>query len=143
MNIAVIGAGPAGLTAAYVLTRSTSNVHVYEAGATVGGMARSFELWGQTVDLGPHRYFSRDKRVNQLWLDVVGVDYAMVNRKTRILYKGQFFDYPLDALNALSKLGVIEAMRCGLSYAAEWTVSSSSAESFESWVRGRFGKRLY
>ena len=79
MRIAVIGAGPAGLAAAYVLTRFAPKVHVFEASGSVGGMARSFRLWDQTVDLGPHRYFSRDRRVNELWLEVVGNDYAMVN----------------------------------------------------------------
>jgi protoporphyrinogen oxidase len=143
MRIAVIGAGPAGLTAAYALTREISNVHVYEAGPCVGGMARSFKLWGQTVDLGPHRYFSRDKRVNQLWLDVVENDYAMVNRKTRILYKGRFFNYPLDALDALPKLGVVEAIRCGASYAKVKLRPSSHGDSFESWVCQRFGRRLF
>jgi hypothetical protein len=73
-RIAVIGAGPAGMTAAYALAKVTSHVDVYEASDSVGGMARSFEFWGQTVDLGPHRFFSHDRRVNELWLEVVGSD---------------------------------------------------------------------
>jgi protoporphyrinogen oxidase len=142
-RIAVIGAGPAGMTAAYALTKVTPHVDVYEASGAVGGMARSFELWGQTVDLGPHRYFSRDRRVNELWLEVVGKDYSMVNRKTRILYKGRFFNYPMEALDALPKLGLAEALRCGASYARQKLFLASDGESFETWVSGRFGTRLY
>src|SRR5258707_13072895 len=93
MRVAVIGAGPAGITAAYELIKGGAEVEVFEAGATVGGLSRSFELWGQTVDLGPHRFFSNDLRVNKLWLEVVGKDYAMVDRLTRIYYKKKFFNY--------------------------------------------------
>lgn len=89
MRVAVIGAGPAGLTAAYALTKVISTVDVYEASDAVGGLARSIRLWGQTVDIGSHRFFSSDKRVNELWLEVVGRDYAMVDRLSRILYQGR------------------------------------------------------
>jgi protoporphyrinogen oxidase len=146
MKVAVIGAGPAGMTAAYQLARAGVEVDVYEASDTVGGMARSFSLWGQTVDLGPHRFFSNDARVNRLWLEVVGQDYRMVNRLTRIYYNHRFFYYPLQPVNALWNMGLWEAARCITSYLRERARSSVPAnapETFESWVVGRFGRRLF
>ena len=142
-SVAVIGAGPAGLTAAYVLSKSLSSVDVYEAGDAVGGMSRSLSLWGQIVDLGPHRFFSRDRRVNELWLEVVGRDYVMVNRLSRILHQGRFFDYPLSPANALINLGPIEAARCVASYMRTRCQMRAEPENFEDWVSDRFGHRLY
>ena len=143
MRVAVIGAGPAGATAAYVLTKNGVAVDVYEASPHAGGLARSFSLWNQTVDLGPHRFFSKDKRVNQLWLEVVGEDYVMVDRLTRILYKGRFFHYPLRPGNALHNLGPLEAVRCLASYTRENWRPTPLDGTFESWVTRRFGRRLY
>ncbi|MAT72901.1 MAG: UDP-galactopyranose mutase [Planctomycetaceae bacterium] len=145
-RVAVIGAGPAGMTAAYVLTKSPANldVNVYEASEQVGGLSRSLRLWNQIVDLGPHRFFSRDRRVNSLWLEVVGRDYVMVPRLTRILYQGRYFQYPLQAMDALQRLGPLEATRCVASYgAARFKQPKDYCESFESWVTARFGRRLY
>ena len=104
MRVGVIGGGPAGMTAALQLARGGAQVTVYEAGNTVGGLARSFDLWGQRVDLGPHRFFSTDARVNRLWLDVVGHDYHMVDRLTRLYYRGKLFRYPLQSRDVLTKL---------------------------------------
>ncbi|MBW8883689.1 MAG: FAD-dependent oxidoreductase [Planctomycetia bacterium] len=146
MRVAVIGAGPAGMTAALQLSRGGAQVTVYEADERVGGLARSLELWGQTVDLGPHRFFSTEERVNRLWLDVVGRDYRFVNRLTRIYYEGHFYDYPLRPINALRNMGVVSASRCLASYLKEkaWPSYSTNANgSFESWVVDRFGRRLF
>ena len=142
-KVAVIGAGPAGLTAAYQLSKAGYQVDVYEAGDTVGGLARSLELWGQTVDLGPHRFFSSDKRVNALWLEVVGKDYRMVDRQTRIFYKRKFFNYPLKVWNAFKGLGVFETIRCLLSYFKQRIAPVKDDGSFENWVVRRFGRRLF
>lgn len=139
----VIGAGPAGLTAAAQLVKAGAGVTVFEAGPAVGGMARSMDLWGQRVDLGPHRFFSSDTRVNEIWLEHAGRDYAMVDRLTRIYYRGRFFQYPIKAFDALSRLGVLEAAACTLSYAGERLRPTAPDGSFESWVVGRFGRRLY
>ena|SRR3972149_12140033 len=143
MKVAVIGAGPAGLTAAYALTKVIPTVDVYEASDAVGGLARSIKLWGQTIDLGPHRFFSSDRRVDELWLEVVGQEYSMVDRLTRILYKGRFFQYPLQPWNALVNLGPTEAIHCGASYAREKLWPHRNGNSFEAWISGRFGRRLY
>lgn len=146
MKVGVIGAGPAGLTAAYQLAKAGADVEVFEGSAAVGGMSRSFQLWGQTVDLGPHRFFSNDARVNRLWLEVVGRDYRMVNRLTRICYNKRFYHYPLEPVNALWNMGPVEAARCVTSYLREKARPSFPADApgtFESWVVGRFGRRLF
>jgi protoporphyrinogen oxidase len=148
MKIAVIGAGAAGLTAAYQISREISSgkvtsLDIYEAGSQVGGLARSINIWNQKTDMGPHRFFSNDKKVNGLWLEVVGKDYKMVNRKTRIYYKKKFFDYPLKPLNALKNMGLFEAAWCMLSYMKEKIIPTKDTGTFESWVTKQFGKRLY
>ena len=90
-KIAIIGAGPAGLTAGYLLSIKGYDVTVYEATGEVGGMCRTIDLWDCKVDIGPHRFFSFDKKVNELWLEVAGKDYEMVKRLTRIYYKNKFY----------------------------------------------------
>jgi len=146
MKIGVIGAGPAGLACAYKLATREIKPEVYEAGPSVGGLAKSIRLWNQTVDLGPHRFFSSDRRVNELWLDVVGKDYTMVDRLTRILYKGKLFRYPLRPGDVVGKLGPKETARCLFSYFREYVTpeaGSHADETFEGWVIRRFGRRLY
>ncbi len=128
MRVAVIGAGPAGITAAYQLAKGGAQVEVFEAGSAVGGLSRSFELWGQTVDLGPHRFFSQDRRVNDLWLEVAGNDYRMVDRLTRIYYGKRFFDYPLKPGNALKNMGLASAASCMASYFKEMVKPSYGAD---------------
>ena len=142
-TVAVIGAGPAGLATAYTLAKLGVPVELFEASPHVGGMARSFELWDQTVDLGPHRFFSADARVNRLWLEVVETQYRMVERQTRIYYGGKLFDYPLRADDVVAKLGLTEAARCVASYLREQLRPRRPAVSFEDWTRSRFGQRLY
>ncbi len=144
MKIAVIGAGPAGLTAAYELTKAGYEVEVFEASGDIGGMSKSIHLWGQTVDIGPHRFFSSDSKVNGLWLEVAGDDYRMVNRLTRIYYKAQFFHYPLKPFETLWKLGPLEALLSLLSYFYQYLQRNKvDADNFEEWATRKFGKRLY
>ena len=146
MRVSIIGAGPSGMTAALQLARQGIATDVFEAGPRVGGMSSSIELWGQRVDLGPHRFFSTDPRVNRLWYDVVGDEYTLVDRQTRILYRGRFFNYPLTPANAAWNIGFREAMACLISH---WSALGRREEldprevSFESWVVNRFGHRLY
>lgn len=142
-NIAIIGAGPAGLSAAYQLAKRGVRVELFEAGGSVGGMAKTLPLWGQLVDCGPHRFFSSDPRVNRLWLEAAGPDYRMVSRLTRIYYRKVFFDYPLKAANALAGLGPWEAVRCLCSYLAAKAAPQRDEQSFDAWVTNRFGARLF
>lgn len=143
MKVAVIGAGPAGMTAGYELSKKIKEIDIYEASQSVGGMSKTIDLWNQRVDIGPHRFFSSDTRVNELWLEIVGQDYEMVNRLTRIYYNKRFFHYPIKALNALRNLGIIEAARCIINYGIEKIVPTKDLSTFEGWVTNRFGKRLY
>jgi protoporphyrinogen oxidase len=147
MKIAVIGAGPAGLTAAYLLSKELgtklTQLDVYESEDAVGGMCKSISLWNQTVDLGPHRFFSKDKKINKLWLELAGSDYEMVSRTTRIFYKQKFFDYPIRVFNALNGLGLLEALHCLFSYLKQKIAPVKDTSTFEGWVTRKFGKRLY
>ena len=142
-RIAVIGAGPAGLTAAYELQRNGKQVKIFEAAPAVGGMARSIELWDQIVDIGPHRFFSNDPRVNKFWLESVDFEYVMVQRLTRIYYKKKFFSYPIQAVNALSNLGLYSAITCVLSYIHRKLFPLKDESHFDNWVINRFGSKLY
>jgi protoporphyrinogen oxidase len=143
-RVAIIGAGPAGMTAGYEISKNENfDCVIYESTSGVGGMARSFKLFDRTVDLGPHRFFSNDTRVNKLWLEVIGNNYKMVNRITRIFYKNKFFDYPLKPFKALILLGFTESFLCLFSYFNSFLFPIKNTDSFESWVSNRFGKRLY
>jgi protoporphyrinogen oxidase len=143
-KVIIIGAGPAGLTAAYEISKNTNyEITILEKSNYFGGMARSFDLFDQIVDVGPHRFFSNDTRVNKLWLEVVGNEYKMVNRVTRIFYKNSFFDYPLKPINALINLGIFETIYCLSSYFRYKLFPESNSNTFEGWVTNRFGKRLY
>jgi protoporphyrinogen oxidase len=142
-RVIVIGAGPAGITAAYSLARRGVKVKVLESSDTVGGMARSLTLWGKRVDIGPHRFFSSDPRVNRFWLEAVDGEYQMVNRLTRIYYKQKFFSYPLQAFEALFKLGFFESFRCLCSFVFRQIKPKADEKKFDAWVINRFGDRLF
>lgn len=148
MKIAVIGAGPAGLTSAYLLSRhisgKVSGLDVYEACDHVGGLAKSIRLWDVIVDMGPHRFFSHDARVNNLWREAAGGEYEIVRRLTRIYYNNRFFHYPLKPLNVLSNLGAAESLMSVMSYiAGRLHPPADPGANFESWVVAQFGRRLY
>ncbi|MDR3518122.1 MAG: FAD-dependent oxidoreductase [Azospirillaceae bacterium] len=142
-DVGIIGAGPAGLAAAYALAKAGVAVEVFDGSAQVGGMAGSFSLWGQTVDLGPHRFFSTDARVNQLWTEVLGAESGIVDRLTRIYYERKFFDYPLRAMQTLRRLGLYQSTACVASYVLARLHPRRDESSFENWVINRFGARLY
>jgi protoporphyrinogen oxidase len=143
-TIAIIGAGSAGLTAAYELSKEQeTKVVIYEASDSPGGMCKSLRLWDCTVDIGPHRFFSYDARVNKLWIEVVQQDYIMVNRLTRIYYRKKFFLYPIAPFDALKKVGLWTATQCVIAYLKEKIAPTKQDGSFETWVTHRFGSKLY
>lgn len=143
-EVLVIGAGPAGLTAAYELSRHGSTVCVLEADPRyVGGLSRTVEYKGFHFDIGGHRFYSKSQEIEDLWTEILPDDLLVRKRSSRILYSGQFFSYPLQVGNALRRLGPIEAARCVLSYAAAKLTPTATPKNFEEWVSHRFGSRLY
>ena len=142
-SIVVIGAGPAGLACASTLVDHGVRPTVLEASPHVGGMARSTTLWGHTVDLGPHRFFSSDPVVVDFWHRHVAGDHVMVARTTRILYDGKLFDYPLKVGNALVNLGPVRAVAAVTSYLAARLRRADDLATLEAWITDRFGRVLF
>jgi len=139
----VIGAGPAGLTAAYLLSKQGYQVTVLEADDIVGGISRTAQYKGYRFDIGGHRFFTKIKPVENLWYEILGEDFISVPRLSRIHYDGKFFDYPLKAMNALRGLGLWNAFTIMLSYLRWHWWPYPVEENFEQWVTNRFGKKLY
>src|SRR6266511_1233214 len=143
-RVAIIGAGPAGLTAAYVLSKNGVHATIFEADPEyVGGIARTARYKGYHFDIGGHRFFSKSKEVEDLWTELLPNDMLDRPRSSRIFYNGRFFAYPLKAVEALFKLGVLESARCMLSYAKARMTPVKNPRSFEDWVSNQFGKRLF
>jgi len=139
----VIGAGPAGLTAAYELSQLGVQSAILEADIVVGGISRTINHLGYRFDIGGHRFFSKVPLINELWQEMLGEQFLLRPRLSRIHYDGQFFDYPLKATNALLGLGILEAAIVGASYAKARLAPSLPETTFEQWVSNRFGRRLY
>jgi protoporphyrinogen oxidase len=142
-KIIVIGAGPAGLTAAFKLAQGGAQVTIFEASDHVGGLARSFELWGQIVDCGPHRFFSNDNIVNDFFKEIAGNNYVTIIRMTRIYYKQKFFHYPLKISNVLHNLSPIEVGTILWSYFLQQVAPIKNPKTFEDWVVNKFGRKLF
>jgi protoporphyrinogen oxidase len=143
-DVVVIGAGPAGLTAAYALTKRGESVTVLEGDDVVGGISRTVEREGWRFDIGGHRFFTKVPVVEQLWHEILPDDEFLLRpRMSRIYYDGKLFDYPLRASNALSNLGLIEAIKCVLSYVWARVHPPKDQSTLEGWVAARFGWRLY
>ena len=144
-QIVIVGAGPAGLTAAYQLCRSgIVDATVLEADDTVGGISRTVERDGWRFDIGGHRFFTKVPEVEAFWHTILAEDDFLVRpRLSRIYYGGKFYDYPLRAWNALANLGPVEAAKCLGSYLWARVRPPKDMTTFEGWVSARFGWRLY
>ena len=143
-EVVIVGAGPAGLTAAYQLAKRGVTATVLEADDVVGGISRTTQRDGWRFDIGGHRFFTKVKSVEDLWFEILGPDdFLRRPRKSRIFYRGTFFDYPLVPMNALRGLGLLEAIRCGLSYVWVRIHPPKDQTNFEGFGASRFGWRLY
>jgi protoporphyrinogen oxidase len=141
--VVVLGGGPAGLTAGYLLAKQGKAVIVLESTDMVGGIARTEVRDGYRFDLGGHRFFTKVKEVDDLWHEIMKEEFLKRPRQSRIYWNDKFLEYPLDGMDVIKKLGPIEVVRCGLSYLWAAVKPKGREESFEQWVSNRFGKRLY
>ncbi|HEX9363641.1 MAG TPA: NAD(P)/FAD-dependent oxidoreductase [Candidatus Dormibacteraeota bacterium] len=143
-HVVVMGAGPAGLTAAYELLKRDVPVTVVEKDPKqVGGLARTVEHNGYRFDIGGHRFFSKNEEVEDLWTEILGDEMLSRGRLSRIYYRGRFFAYPIQAVNALWNLGPVEAVLCLASYASARLRPIKNPKTLEEWVRNQFGWRLF
>ena len=143
IGTAILGGGPAGLTAAYTLGRRGESGVVFEADGQVGGIAKTVEFNGYRFDLGGHRFFTKLQPVQRLWEEMLGDEFLTRPRMSRIFYNGKYFAYPLAAKDVVGRLGMLESTRCALSYLWAARRRGVEADTFEEWVTARFGRRLY
>ncbi len=142
-RFAVLGGGPAGLTAADALARGGHSCVLFEADSQVGGIARTVVRDGHRFDLGGHRFFTKVPEVQRMWEEILGDEFLLRPRLSRIYFGGKFFAYPLRAEDVVRRLGVLETARCIGSYLAAKLRRGEPADNFEGWVTARFGRRLY
>ena len=144
IKVAIIGAGPAGLTAGYLLSKEDVDVVVLEADPVyVGGISRTVTYNGFHFDIGGHRFFSKSKAVEDLWTEILPNDMLVRARSSRIFYGDKFFSYPLRPFEALLKLGVFSSTLCILSWLKARLFPVRNPRNFEEWVSNQFGKRLF
>jgi protoporphyrinogen oxidase len=143
--VLVLGGGPAGLTAGYLLAKAGQPVVVVEAEDQVGGLAKTVvDPEGYRFDLGGHRFFTKATEVDALWHEIMGDEFLKRPRMSRIYWNKKFLDYPLNGRDVIKKLGPFELMRAGLSYVwAALTKRNAPEDNLEQWVSKRFGWRLY
>jgi protoporphyrinogen oxidase len=143
-RVIIVGAGPAGLTAGYELTKNRYKVQVFEADPQyVGGISRTVLYKGFRFDIGGHRFFSKNSEIEALWTEFMGDRMRSCSRLSRIYYRGRFFKYPLEPFDVIRHLGPLEALRCILSYIREPRLPPMQIKSFEEWVVNAFGRRLF
>jgi protoporphyrinogen oxidase len=143
-TVAIIGAGPAGLSAAYLLSKNDVEVMVVEADPLyVGGISRTVTYKGFHFDIGGHRFFSKSKAVEELWTEILPNDMLHRPRSSRIYYGGNFFTYPLKPFEALIKLGIFQSILCVLSWLKARLFPVRNPRNFEEWVSSQFGRRLF
>lgn len=147
IDTVVMGGGPAGLTAAYELTKHGKESVVLEQADKVGGISRTEMYKGYRFDIGGHRFFTKVGEVQEIWQEILGDEFIQVPRLSRIYYRGKFFNYPLSISSTLQNLGVVDSSLCVLSYLKSRIKSKLNpgpeAENLEDWVVERFGNRLY
>lgn len=145
-DVVIVGGGPSGLAAAYEAAGKGAAASVFERGNVVGGLARTLVFQGSRFDIGPHRFFTKNAEIRQLFIDLLGAEAVRVPRMTRILNDGRYFDYPLTPLNAMMGVGFCSGVAITASYVAARLGAMRTPPpivTFEDWVVDRFGRRLF
>jgi protoporphyrinogen oxidase len=143
MRIIIVGAGPAGLTAAFELARNGQEVIIIEKESQVGGISKTMNYNGYLFDLGGHRFFTKYQEVERIWHEVLPDDFLKRPRLSRIYFNGKLFYYPLKPFNALFNLGPARATSALLSYIKARIKPYKNPETFEQWVINQFGRKLF
>ena len=140
----IAGGGPAGLTAAYELSKHGKSCVVLESDPRlVGGISRTDQYKGYRFDIGGHRFFSKSDEVNHLWREILGEEFLKRSRLSRIYYDRKFFDYPLKPVDALRKLGFVRSLWIGATFIQAKLAPIKPERSVEDWVVNRFGRVLF
>jgi protoporphyrinogen oxidase len=142
-KVVIIGAGPASLAAGYKLSSHKIPLVILEKDVQTGGLSRTINYRGYSFDIGPHRFFTKNKLVLKWWMDILKEDFLKKPRYTRIYYQKKFFDYPLSIKNVIGNLGIFSALPIALSYFKSLLFPHRKETSIAQWVTNRFGKRLY
>ncbi|MFP5321243.1 MAG: NAD(P)/FAD-dependent oxidoreductase, partial [Acidimicrobiia bacterium] len=134
----------AGLTAAYELGKRGGTATVLESDEVVGGISRTVVADGYRFDIGGHRFFTKVPEVEALWHEILpDEDFMQRPRSSRIYYQGKFYDYPINVVNALKNLGVLEAIRCGISFLWVRVRPPKDLTTLEGYIVKNYGRRLY
>ena len=141
--VVVLGGGPAGLTAGYLMAKQGKPVVVLEATSQLGGLARTEVRDGYRFDLGGHRFFTKVQEVDDLWHEIMKEEFLRRPRQSRIFWNKKFLDYPLQGMDVIRKLGPVELTRVGLSYLWAAIKPKGREDTVEQWISNRFGKRLF
>ena len=145
-RVAIIGAGPAGVSASYELSKRNFQIDLHEKSDMIGGLARTIPFSESRFDVGPHRFFTYNKEVEKLYVETLGSDAVEVKRLTRILYNNKLFNYPLSPFGTLFKIGLWEAIKILFSYSISLfhrIILNKKPKNFEEWVELNFGRELH
>ncbi|MGB5685746.1 MAG: NAD(P)/FAD-dependent oxidoreductase [Candidatus Electrothrix sp.] len=142
-QVVIIGAGPAGLTAAHTLLGRNISPIILEKDGEVGGISRTFTYRRYCFDVGGHRFFTNIPETQRLWQSLLGEDLLCVDRLSRIYYRQTLFQYPLSLKNILTTLGIGESLLILLSFIKAKIVPLPREDNFEQWITNRFGTYLY
>lgn len=159
MKIAcIIGAGPAGLTAAYEILTKTQGITpiIIEEDSCVGGISRTVNADGNRMDIGGHRFFSKSKAVNEFWDDILPTESIQLrpedteklmlirSRLSRIMFLRKMYDYPLSLnYKTLANLGMSRLIKIGFAYTAAMLSPINPEKTLEDFFINRFGRELY
>ena len=142
----MLGGGIAGLSAGYVLSRAGIDLVVCEKDAVVGGLSRTIVHDGYRFDLGGHRFFTKDPELEAFVKELMGVEFIVAPRSSKIYFRGKYFDYPLKPFNALFGMGIAATLEIITDYVTERIknlVRKPRIVSLEDWVVNRFGHRMF
>lgn len=145
-SIQILGGGLTGLSAGYVLSRSGLEVNLFEGDSAVGGLSRTIVHNGFRFDLGGHRFFTSNKRIEEFVNNLMGNELVFVPRKSKIYLRGKYFDYPLKPLNAMFGFGIPTTLKILADYGVERIralLKKQSPASLEDWVVANFGRTLF